>query len=80
MWMWVFSIYIYIYIYIYEKIHFALSFRDFFNFNPKFLKVTIYPYKVSKSDSLNLPLIFSVKLDENLWNYVITLQFFFLSI
>ena len=32
--------------------------------------------EVSKNFNWNHPLIFSVKLDENLWNYVITLKLF----
>ena len=55
------------------------KFHEFFNFNPKILKFAIYPLEVSKSDNLNLPLIFFIKLDENLWNYVITLMHFFLK-
>jgi hypothetical protein len=48
------------------KIQFTLlKFQMFFNLNPKVSKLTVYPPGVSKSDNLNLPLNFFVKMDRN---------------
>jgi hypothetical protein len=44
----------------------SLKFFEFFNFNPKILKLAIFLIEVSKSGNLNYPLIFAVKLDGNM--------------
>jgi hypothetical protein len=41
------------------------KFQEFFNLNPKILKLTIYPPEVSRSDNLNISLKFFVKMDGN---------------
>jgi hypothetical protein len=49
-----------------ENSLYPLKFLGFFNFNPKVSKSAIYPPNASKSGNLNLPLIFSLKLDKNI--------------
>jgi hypothetical protein len=45
---------------------YPLKFQRFFNLNPKVSKLTVYSPEISKSDNLNIPLKFSIKMGENL--------------